>query len=371
MLLEDFSNSKVLVADDNEANLYLLKTFLEGENFSVITAISGIQAIEVVSGEMPDLILMAEVMPGLSGFEACKRLKRDERTRHIPIIIVTEKYSALANLKIVESRADDFITKPINKTLLRTRIKSLLRNKYLTDQLEEYSVLLEKKVRERTKSLVRTQEVTIFTLSKLAESRDPETGQHLERIRKYCRCIAEEIKDHPKYKGYISNEYIYSLYLTSPLHDIGKVGIRDSILLKPGKLTEKEMEEIKRHPIIGGDTLKAAEEMLKERSPLSIGKHVAYFHHERYDGTGYPFKLKGDDISLSARILAVADVYDALRSERPYKKAWSHEESVNTMTAESGGHFDPDLIKALIARAHEFDAINEKYKEAPKKDKDR
>lgn len=367
---EKVTMSKILVADDNEANLYLLSSFLEENNFFVITAINGKQALEIVSHQKPDIILMDSIMPVLNGFDACRRIKRDDNTRQIPIIILTDKYSYEDYLKAMENNADDFLTKPINKALLLTRLKSLLRNKFLNDELEEYRSLLEKKVRERTRSLTLTQEVTIFSLAKLAESRDPETGFHLERIRKYSKLIAEEIRNYPKFKGYISDEYIYSIYLTSPLHDIGKVGIRDSILLKPGPLTSAEMEEMKKHSIIGGDTLKAADEKLKQRSLLSIGKHIAYFHHEKYDGTGYPYGTKGEDISLSARILAVADVYDALRSVRPYKPPWTHEESVKTITSELGRHFDPDIIKAFIAKSDDFNKINEKYKDLHPDDSD-
>jgi len=359
---DSFTKSKILLVDDNESNLFLLRNFLEEEKFLIITAINGSQAIDITISNLPDIILMDALMPVLNGYEACRQLKRNDLTRHIPVILISSGQNQKDFEKAIDNLADDFITKPVNKKLLLTRIKSLLRTKFLNDELEKYRSTLEKKVRERTRTLTLTQEVTIFSLAKLAESRDPETGQHLERIRVYCKLLAEELRKDDEYKNYISDEYVYSLYLTSPLHDIGKVGIKDSILLKPDKLTSEEMEILKMHPIIGGETLKAADEMLKQRSLLTIGKHIAYYHHERYDGTGYPFGKKGEEISLSARILAIADVYDALRADRPYKKSWNHKESVDTIVSQAGSHFDPVVIKSFISKSDEFDKINETYK---------
>lgn len=201
---------------------------------------------------------------------------------------------------------------------------------------------------------------TIIGLAKLAESRDHATGAHLERMQAYSKLLAEALANHPVYKGYITNEYIESLYNSSVLHDIGKVGVPDSILLKPGELNTKEFELIKKHATLGGDAIKAIESKIEGQSFLRIGREVAYHHHERWDGTGYPAGLKGEDIPLSARIVALADIYDALTSERPYKKAIPHEKAVEIIRQERGGHFDPVIVDTFLSLEAKFDAVRQK-----------
>ncbi len=201
---------------------------------------------------------------------------------------------------------------------------------------------------------------TILGLAKLAEYRDQDTGAHLERIREYVKIIAIELSRHPKYQSYITNQYIEDIYQSSILHDIGKVGIPDHILLKPGKLTKEEFEIIKTHPTIGGDAIRTVEQQVKGQSFLTIGRDIAYYHHEKWDGTGYPKGLKGDEIPLSARFVALADVYDALTSKRIYKDKFPHDMAKEMIAAEKGKHFDPDVVEAFLANADEFDVIREK-----------
>ncbi|MGA1845215.1 MAG: HD-GYP domain-containing protein [bacterium] len=198
---------------------------------------------------------------------------------------------------------------------------------------------------------------SIFGFAKLAEYRDEDTGAHLERIREYARIIAEELARNPAYKERITQEFIEDIYLSSILHDIGKVGIEDSILLKPGKLTPEEFEHIKLHSTLGGDALKAAEDKMEGQSFLSLGREIAYCHHEKWDGSGYPKGLKGEEIPLSARIVALADVYDAITSDRPYKRAFTHEKSVEIILNDRGTHFDPDVVDAFYARRSDFNMI--------------
>ena len=228
--------------------------------------------------------------------------------------------------------------------------------KKLEDTLWEYNRTLEQKVEERTKEIEDVQDATIIGLAKLAEYRDPETGAHLERIRNYCRVITREMITREKYKGLIDMRFIDMIYKSSPLHDIGKVGIPDHILLKPGKLTPEEFNVMKRHAIIGGDAIATTEKRLVTHkiSFLTIGKEIAYCHHEKFDGSGYPYGLKGDKIPLSARIMALADVYDALTSRRVYKGAWSHEDTRDTIVNDSGKHFDPDIVDAFLTLEDKF-----------------
>ncbi len=198
---------------------------------------------------------------------------------------------------------------------------------------------------------------TILGLAKLAEYRDEETGAHLERIREYARIIARALAEKPEHKNYITEQYIEDIYCSSILHDIGKVGIPDAILLKPGKLDPEEFEVIKRHPVIGGDVLKAVNAEVGGRSFVTLGMQIAYFHHEKWNGTGYPNGLKGEDIPLSARIVALTDVYDALTSKRVYKEAYTHEKAKGIIIAENGKHFDPEVVGVFLAHEEEFNAI--------------
>lgn len=228
--------------------------------------------------------------------------------------------------------------------------------KQLEETLREYNRTLELKVVERTKEIEDTQDATIIGLAKLAEYRDPETDAHLERIRNYCRLIAEELGVRGKYKDIIDKRFIDMIYKSSPLHDIGKVGIPDHILLKPGKLTPEEFNIMKKHAIIGGDAIAVAENRLGSHkvSFLTMGKEIAYYHHEKFNGSGYPYGLKEDKIPLSARIMALADVYDALTTRRVYKDAWSHEETKETIVNDSGKYFDHDIVDAFLTLEDKF-----------------
>lgn len=368
-VLED-DPPKVLVVDDLEENVRLLQHFLRPKGFQVYTAYTGQQALALVEETPPDVILLDLVMPGMDGFEVCRRLKGDSSMRHIPVIILTGLSEIEANVKALEAGADDFLIKPIDSILLDARIRSSLRSKRLQDrviqyqrQLELYNETLEARIRERTAQVEKTQQVTIFSLAKLAESRDNETGEHIDRMRCYARELALELSTWPKYSGIVDSTYVETLYMSSPLHDIGKVGIPDGILLKPGKLSPEEFEVMKAHTIIGGDTLKAADAEAGENSFLSMGCEIAYYHHEKWDGTGYPFRLSGLDIPLSARIVALGDVYDALTSRRPYKEAFSHERSKAIILEGRGTHFDPDVVDAFLNREEHFIMVRQSFQD--------
>ncbi len=227
-----------------------------------------------------------------------------------------------------------------------------------------YQATLKKINVELMEKLITTQDVTIVALAKLAEFRDPDTGEHLERMREYSKALALKLRKLPKYRYYITEHYIENLYKSSPLHDIGKVGIADDVLLKPGNLSKSEFELMKRHTIIGGDALNDAVQLAgMERSFLDMGKDIAYYHHEKWDGNGYPTGLKEDDIPLSARILALADVYDALTSKRVYKPAFPHTKARTIIIDECAPHFDPDILKAFISLENIFIDIKKHYQD--------
>ncbi len=356
----------VLIVDDLEANTRLLARLIEPKGFVVLSAHGGEEALEYVRDYPPDVILLDLMMPEVDGFEVCRQLKDSAATRHIPVIIITGVMEREANLRALEVGADDFIVKPFDSLLLLARIRNCLRSKMLQDQvmdyqrrLEEYNEKLREGIAERTAQLARTQHTTVFSLAKLAESRDTETGAHLERMRSYTREIAIVLMESGKYGEVISPSFVEHLFMSCPLHDIGKVGIPDCILLKPGKLSSQEFEIMKTHTTIGGDTLQVADLEAGSESFLAMGRDIAYYHHERWDGKGYPKGLTGEEIPLAARITAVSDVYDALTCRRPYKEPFSHEKSVDIIVSGRGSQFDPDIVDAFLAREATIVGINE------------
>lgn len=375
---ERFSEKKklILIVDDSHTIRMLLENILNIEGYETFSAANGKEALDNLtgfstgSGCKPDLILMDIEMPVMDGYRALKEIRDRKEYDSIPIIMVTAVSDKDVIKNVLSLGANDYIAKPFESQELLARIGAHIRTKGLIEEreelynaLEKYNMTLEQKVEERTKEIEDTQDATIIGLAKLAEYRDPETGAHLERIRNYCRLIAHELGTREKYKGIINRKYIKLIFKSSPLHDIGKVGIPDHILLKPGKLTTEEFDIMKQHPVIGGDAIAEAEKKLKWQKAtfLSIGKEIAYCHHEKLDGTGYPYRLKGEEIPLSARIMALVDVYDALTSKRVYKEAWTHEAARELIIKDSGRHFDPDVVDAFLKVEDEFIKIKEQY----------
>jgi response regulator RpfG family c-di-GMP phosphodiesterase len=235
--------------------------------------------------------------------------------------------------------------------------------KKIEQDLRNLNQNLEQMVEARTEELRETQDCTILCLAGLAETRDPDTGRHLERTRRYVKVLAEHLRDHPRFSSFLTERTIEKLYKSAPLHDIGKVGLRDGILLKEGHLTPEEYEEMKKHPIYGGDALRWAEERLGFDSFLGLGRDIAYYHHEWWDGTGYPFGLKGEDIPHAARLMALADAYDALTSKRVYKEPFPHAVTRDFLVKERGKHFDPAVVDAFLEAEQEFISIAESLAE--------
>ena len=358
---EQLIKQRILIVDDTPENIDVLVDVLSDYKRSV--ASNGKKALEIATAHnSPDLILLDIMMPGIDGYEVCKRLKSFEKTKEIPVIFLTAMTSEESETTGLELGAVDYITKPISPPIVRERVKNHLELKLARECLKNQNVVLEEKVRERTKDLVLTQDVTIFSLAVLAEYRDPETGGHIKRTQNYIKALAKKLQKNKKFIGILDDQTIELLYKSAPLHDIGKVAVPDSILLKAGKLNDEEFEEMKKHTVYGRDAILAAEKMLgKEITFLRYAREIAYGHQEKWDGSGYPQGIKGDDIPLSARLMALADVYDALRSKRVYKPAFPHYKAVEIISSEKGKHFDPVLVDTFLEIEDEFRNIALEY----------
>lgn len=346
---------KILIVDDKKINRELLKHHLQSASFTkVLEAASGKEAVKQVKDQRPDLVLLDIVMPGMDGYEVCKHLKNDQQLKDIPIIFLSALTETMDKVKAFNEGGVDYIAKPFAFEEVQARVKNHLKIHSLQKDLERHNKHLEEMVEEKVKEISDSQIATIFAIAHLAEARDYETGAHLERTRDYCRMLADWLAGYPEHRNLITEDYVRRIYETSPLHDIGKVGVPDAVLLKPGKLSAEEFEEIKKHTTIGAETLNQVETRYPENKFIAMGKEIARFHHEKWDGSGYPDRLAGENIPLSARIMALADVYDALRSHRPYKKAFSHEKSCHIIVDDRGKHFDPLLVDAFLALEDKF-----------------
>jgi putative two-component system response regulator len=352
----------VLVVDDTPDNLALMSNLLK-DRYKVKVANSGEKALKIARGDSPpDLILLDIMMPGLSGYDVCGELKADPATRDIPIIFLTALAATEDEKRGLELGAVDYITKPISPPIVLARVATHLQIKAAADFLKDKNEYLESEVARRTRELSAIQDVTILTLASLAETRDSDTGGHIRRTQFYLKAIAERLQDHPRFRRFLDAQTIDLLFKSAPLHDIGKVGIPDHILLKPGRLEPAEYEVMKTHTTLGRDAIQHAEDRLgMEVDFLRFAKEIAYFHQERWDGTGYPDGLGGDDIPIPARLMAVADVYDALVSRRVYKAAMPHERAVEIVLAGRGTHFDPDVVDAFIAMGDEIRAVAARF----------
>jgi putative two-component system response regulator len=359
----------VLVADDVPENRQMLSLFLTDLGFRMLEAGDGLEALQLAREQQPDIVILDIDMPRMDGIQACRILKSSPRTRMIPVVIVTALSDDSHHLEAVRAGADDFLPKPFNIHFLRARLKTLLTLKMINDQNLRYQEKLKQSNVELLEKLVKTQDVTIIALAKLAEFRDPETGEHLQRMREHARNIAVELQEKPEYREQIDQEFVENIYKSTPLHDIGKVGIPDRILLKPGRLDAGEFEIMKQHAVHGGNAVsEAIRQAGLEKSFLDMGRDIAYHHHERWNGTGYPEGLRGAAIPLAARIAALADVYDALRSTRVYKTALSHGEARRIILEESEGHFDPAVVETFRRRGESFQRVHRAYREPDTRD---
>ncbi len=331
---------KILVIDDKATSRKTLEIYAKKLGHKVITAVDGQEGWNIWNSERPRIVVTDWVMPNMNGLELCSAIRKHEDEDYTYIIMVTAQDDIGEVIQGMKAGADDYITKPVNKEEFYFRLKA----------------------GERVLSF-QDKDIVIFSLAKLAESRDPETGSHLERIRYFSKTLAETLVNSPDTPAEINSHYVDNIFLTSPLHDIGKVGIRDQILLKPGRLTNEEFDIMKKHTLIGFETLNEALKKSPKAEYLRMSAEIALSHHEKFDGSGYPNGLKGNDIPFSARIVALADVYDALTSKRVYKDAISHEKACTIIQKGKGSHFDPLIVNAFERRVENFIEIKESFAE--------
>lgn len=350
--MTDFKNT-VLVVDDTELNIDILESALE-DDYRVITAMSGEAALRVIRETPPDIILLDVMMPGMSGYEVCERIKASHDTSSIPVIFLTAANDINDKTRGFECGAVDYIIKPFSLVEVQARLEvhlNLVRAKRILEQQNE---LLNRRVKERTQELETTQDVIIEAMASLAETRDQETGDHVLRTRYYVQMLAVNLASHPRFEQYLRSIDPDELGTAATLHDIGKVGVPDNILLKPGRLTPEEFVEMKKHTSYGHGILHRLALRLPENMFLRLADTIAWSHHEKWDGSGYPRGLSGDDIPIPGRLMAIADVYDAMVSKRVYKSSLGHDETVDFIVSQKGKHFDPDVVESFCELSDTF-----------------
>ena len=347
----------VLLVDASPANLSLLGKLLH-HSYTVKAINHGAQALKIAYEEQPDLILLDIMMPDMDGYDVCRQLKAATSTCHIPVIFLTSKTEVRNAEMGMALGAVDYITQPINPAILLSRVRAHMGDALNTKTLRVNNAHLEYEVGKRARQLAALQQTSILAMSALAEVRDVDTGNHLRRTQNYIRALGKQLQGHPRFSDFLSNEMIDIVFKCAPLHDIGKVGIPDRILRKPGRYEPQEFAIMKTHPQLGWDALNKAQDAAGEAIEfLEIAKQIVLSHHEKWNGSGYPQGLAGDDIPIPARLMALADVYDALISPRVYKVGMSHFEAMQIIMAGSGTHFDPDVVNAFLAVNPEFETI--------------
>ena len=348
----------VLLVDDTPANLSLLSNLLK-EQYRVKVANNGTKALELAAAAPPDLVLLDIMMPEMDGYEVCRRLKAAEATHLVPVIFLTAKTEVADEELGFAVGAVDFIHKPISPPIVMARVKTHLQVKAWQDFLQDQNAWLKAEVERRLSEVSRLQESSILVMVSLAEFRDECTGNHIRRTQEYARMLAEQLSHSPKHFAQLTPPHIELITKSAPLHDIGKIAIPDHILLKPGKLTPEEFDVIKTHALRGFEMLRTAGSYMGEQGDfLAMAMEIARCHHEKWDGSGYPNALTGEQIPLPARIMAVADVFDALMTTRPYKPAMPLEKAVAIIMEGSGTHFDPQLVEAFLAIQDDFKRIS-------------
>lgn len=331
---------QILIVDDDELVRDMLTNTLQWAGHRVEAACNGLEALDRLRAGSCRMVISDWNMPEMDGVELCRQIRAGDFPAYVYIILLTSRSRTQDIVEGLSAGADDFIAKPFHPAELNVRVRA----------------------GERILSL-EMRDLAIFAMAKLAESRDPETGRHLDRIRAYSRILAHHLAQHGPYQGQVNAEFVRMIYLTSPLHDIGKIGIPDNVLLKAGRLTPAEFEIMKKHTLIGAQTLEAALQHHPGVSFLQMARDIALTHHERFDGSGYTQGLKGQAIPLCGRIVALADVYDALVTKRVYKDAFTHEQARAVILDGAGKHFDPEIVQAFVANEHEFIAVRARFAE--------
>jgi putative two-component system response regulator len=360
----------ILVIEDDPMNNRLLTTILTRLGYTADAAFDGLSGLAKVESSPPDLILLDLDLPGVDGYEVARRLKHSVKTRIIPIVVVSSFAEVENRIRALDAGADDFLSKPIDQVELRARVQSLLKVKVYNDHMVSHQKILEEEVNKRTHQLrqafddlkTASEKVkqaaldTTFRLAQAGEYKDAETGSHIKRMGYYTEAIAKAMP--------LAPQDIEAILYAAPMHDIGKIGIPDMILLKPGSLDEQEWKIMKQHTIIGGNILSGSDSYV-----IQMAEQIALEHHEKWDGSGYPKGLKGPAITLWGRISAIADVFDALTTSRPYKKAFPLEYSLEILEKSRGAHFDPGVVDAFFSIKEEILSIRMKYDE-PDSEKD-
>jgi putative two-component system response regulator len=354
----------VLIVDDTPDNIMLLSRLLK-ERYNTKVATNGTTALQIANATPDiDLVLLDVMMPGVDGYETCRQLKANPLTADIPVIFLTAKSQIEDEATGLALGAVDYLTKPISPPILFARVATQMTLRQARLQLKEQNQGLERLVEERTAQLSRMQDATIMAMATTAAMRDNETGKHIVRTQRYVEALARKLQEHPRFAGLLTDENIALLVKSVPLHDIGKVGVPEKILRKPGKLDPEEFAVMQQHALHGRDTIQMLEQFLGSSNGfLKFAREIVYSTQERWDGTGYPEQMAQEQIPVSARLMAVADVYDALISKRVYKEAFSHGVAVDIMGKERGTRFDPDVLDAFLAIAGQFADIAAQYQD--------
>ncbi len=361
MTTSNLERPTVLVVDDTPANLSLLSNLLK-EQYRIKVANNGLKALELAAAAPPDLILLDIMMPEMDGYEVCRRLKANEATRQVPVIFLTAKTETEDEELGFSVGAVDFIHKPISPPIVAARVKTHLEIKSWQDFLRDQNAWLQQQVDKRLSEINHLQDASIYVMVSLAEFRDECTGNHIRRTQEYVRLLAIELAKLPHYSALLTPAYIEQMSKSAPLHDVGKIAIPDHILLKPGKHTPEEFAIMKTHAERGYEMLRRAGEHMGEQGEfLTLAMEIAGSHHEKWDGSGYPKGLSGSAIPLSARLMAVADVFDALLARRPYKEPMSNEQATRIILEGRGQHFDPEVVDTFIAILPQFEEVAQRW----------
>lgn len=350
--MKDLKSARILIVDDEDRNIRLLEVLLHAEGYSTLSASNGHDALKITAIAQPDLIVLDIMMPGMDGFQTVAELKANPLTQPIPVIMLTALDDRASKLRALDAGAEEFLSKPIDRADLTIRVRNLLRLKEYGDFLTDHNRILETQVEQRTKQLESAYRDTVYTLVRAAEHKDEETGHHVRRISYYCRTLAQAMD--------LPVDFHDAIFQASPMHDIGKIGIPDNILLKPGKLMPDEFKQMQSHPMIGYNMLHSSKSMF-----IALAAEISLGHHEKFDGGGYPKGLSGKDIPLESRIVAVADVYDALTSVRPYKQAWTNDRALEYIVTHAGTHFDPDCVDSFVSQYSKVQLIQQQLQDTP------
>ncbi len=346
-----------MIVDDTPENLQILNTMLRRKGYGVSAFPRGRMALSAAQRKSPDLILLDINMPEMSGYEVCEAAKADPALKDIPIIFISALSDTEDKVRAFQCGGVDYIAKPFQMEEVYARVDTHLQLHRSRQVMRRFNETLQAQVDAQVEEINKSQLAMIFALAKLSHTRDDDTGMHLERVQHLCRLLSSTLAERPVFAETITPAFIETIFHASPLHDLGKVGIVDAILLKPGSLTREEFEIMKTHTTIGAETLASVHKQYPKNAFVAMGIDIAHYHHEKWDGNGYPTGLTGADIPLSARIMALVDVYEALRARRPYKEPFSHEKSKAIIIEGRGRHFDPAIVDGFLAIDGHFDGV--------------